>query len=182
VIGDTGQVALPAAVGDLIDADRDQAVQAALVEVIGDDALDDPPDAVPRDPEQPRDRRLGHLLREEADEVLEVARVRGARPGPRHRLQPRPTAGAAPQAPQLALDEAPCGADVEVAPALDTTVVDREPPDLTAARADAPAAPEPDRHDHALGGERDADHRRSRQTEHPVECGSDAHVALLMSR
>ena len=43
-----------AAVADLVDADRDQAVEAALVEVIGDDALDDRPDGVPADPQQPR--------------------------------------------------------------------------------------------------------------------------------
>jgi hypothetical protein len=34
----------------LIDADRDEAVQARLVEVIGHHALDDPPDGVPADP------------------------------------------------------------------------------------------------------------------------------------
>ena len=39
VVGDRGQVALIAAVADLVDADRDQAVEAALVEVVGDDAL-----------------------------------------------------------------------------------------------------------------------------------------------
>ena len=57
VVGDRGQVAVMAAIGDLVDADADQAGEAALVEVIGDHALDDPPDRVPADPQQPRDRR-----------------------------------------------------------------------------------------------------------------------------
>ncbi len=35
VVGNAGEVALPAAVGDLVDADRDQAPQTALVEVLG---------------------------------------------------------------------------------------------------------------------------------------------------
>jgi hypothetical protein len=181
VVGDARQVALATAVGDLVAADGDQAVEAALVDVVGHHALDDPPDRVPRDPEQPGDRRLGHLLGEEGDEVLEVARVGGARPGPRHRLEARPAAGATPQAAQLALDDAAARAEVEVAPALDAAVVDRKPPDLAALRADAPAAARPDRHDHPLGGERDPGHGRSRQLEHPVECGAGAHVALLMA-
>jgi hypothetical protein len=87
VIDDAGEVALSAAIGDLIDADRDQAVQAGLVEVIGDDALDDLPDGVPADPQQPRDRCLGHLLRQPRHDVFEVARVVSFGRGPRHRLQ-----------------------------------------------------------------------------------------------
>ena len=78
---------MPAAVADLVDADRDQAVQPALVEAVGDDALDDPPDGVPGDPQQAGDRGLGHLLRQQRDDVLEVARVAGARPRPRDRLE-----------------------------------------------------------------------------------------------
>ncbi len=51
VVDDRGQVALAAAVADLVDADRDQPGQAALVEVVGDDALNDPPDGVSADPQ-----------------------------------------------------------------------------------------------------------------------------------
>ena len=49
-----------------------------------------------------------------------------------------------------------------------------------AARADPPAPPQPDRHDHSLAAERHVLHRRSRKHEHPVECGADPHVALLV--
>jgi len=106
VIGHTGQVALALAVANLVAADRDQPVKPGLVEVVADDALDDQPDRLPGDPEQPGDRRLGHLLREQGDDVLEVARVARARPGPRHRLKPRAAARLTPQAAQLALDDA----------------------------------------------------------------------------
>src|SRR5437868_6585884 len=82
-----GQVALAAAVGDLIDPDRDQSLQPAPVEVIGQDPLDDLTDRVPADPEQPRDRCLGHLLRQPRDRVLEVPGIARAPAGPRHRLE-----------------------------------------------------------------------------------------------
>jgi hypothetical protein len=58
VVGHAGQVAVMAAVGDLVDADTDEAVEAALVEHVGDHASHDPPDRVPGDPEQAGDRRL----------------------------------------------------------------------------------------------------------------------------
>jgi hypothetical protein len=179
VVGDAGQIALAAAVGDLVAADRDQTVQPRVIEVIGDDARDDRADRVPRDPEQPGDRRLGHLLREERHEVLEVARVAGPGARPRHRLKPRPAACRTPKAAQLALNPAAAGAEVEMPPALDAAVVDRQSADLAAARAHAPTSPQPDRDDHALARERDTDHRSARQAKHPVECGADAHVALL---
>ena len=54
VVGDAGQVAVTAAVADLVDADADQALEAALVELVGDHARDDPPDRVPADPQQRR--------------------------------------------------------------------------------------------------------------------------------
>ena len=179
VVGDAGQVALPAAVADLVNADRDQPLEPAFVEVVGGDALDDPPDGVPADPEQPRDRGLGHLLRQPRNDVLQVARVMGARPGPRHRLHAH-SAGLTAQQPQLALDHAAVGAEVEVAPALDATVVNLElPAGLPAARTDAPTPAQPDGHDHPLGTEADVDDGRPRETEQPLECGGDAHVALL---
>jgi hypothetical protein len=179
VVGNRGQVALPAAVADLVDADRDEPVEAAFVEVVGGDALHDPPDGVPADPEQPRDRGLGHLLRQPRDDVLEVARVMGARPGPRHRLHAH-CAGLTAQQPQLALDHAAVGAEVEVAPALDATVVNLElPAGLPAARADAQAPAQPDGHDHPLSTEADIDDGRPGEPEQPLERGADAHVALL---
>jgi hypothetical protein len=98
VVDDRGEVALTFAVGDLVAPDRNQAVQASVVEVIGDDALDDPTDRVPPDPQQASDRGLGHLLREPRDDVLEVARVMSVRPCPRHRLQMHTAVRAAPSA------------------------------------------------------------------------------------
>ena len=123
VVGDAGQVALPLAVGDLVDADRDEAREALFVEVIGDHALNDPTDRLPADPEQRGDRRLGHLLGEERDQVLEAARVARTRSGPRDGLEPG-TAVAAPHPPQAALDRAAAGAEVEMPPALESPVVE----------------------------------------------------------
>ena len=51
VVDDRREVALAAAVADLVDADQEQALQAALVEMVGDDARDDAPDGVPADPQ-----------------------------------------------------------------------------------------------------------------------------------
>jgi hypothetical protein len=57
--------------------------------------------------------------------------------------------------------------------------VDLQPPrGLPAARADAPAAAQADRHHDPLGAERDVDDRRPGQTQQPLECGADAHVVL----
>src|SRR5215210_35313 len=94
-----------AAVADLVDADADQPLEPALVEVLGDDAFDDPSDGVPADPEQPADRRARHLLGQPRHDVLEVARVMGARPGPWDRLHPHAAVATA-QQPQLAFDHA----------------------------------------------------------------------------
>jgi len=107
VIDDAGEVALAAAVGDLVAADRDQAAEPALVEVVGDDAGDDLPDGRPADAQQPGDLCLGHLLRQPRDRVFEVAGVMGARPRPRDGLEVDPARRAA-QPAQLALDHAPC--------------------------------------------------------------------------
>src|SRR3954451_23654559 len=119
------------------------------------------------------------MLGQPGDRVLEIARVVRARPGPRDGLQMHAAVTAA-QQPQLALDPAPRGAQIEMPPALDATVVDLQRAGLTAHRADAPAAPQPDRHDHAQRSEADVDHRCPGQGEQPVQCRGDAHVALLV--
>src|SRR5215216_58655 len=181
MVDHAGQVTVMAPVADLVDADADQPLEPRLIEVVGEDALDDPPDGVPADPEQPGDRCLGHLLGQPRDDVFEVAGVARPRPRPRDRLELRPAA-ATPQPPQLALDDAAVGAQIEVAPALDAPPVDRQPTGLPAARADPSPAPQPHRHDHPVGGEADVDHRRARQTQKPVECRADTHVALLAGR
>ena len=158
VVGDGGQVAVMASVADLVDADADEPLEPALVQVIGDDARDDRADRVPADPQQPRDRRERHLLRQPRDDVLEVARVRRARPGPRDGLQPH-TARPASEAAQLALDPAATRSEIEMAPALDAPVMDLQlPAGLPALGADPSPAPQADRHDHALAGERDVHH------------------------
>src|SRR5215207_5155171 len=167
-----------AAVADLVDADADQALEPALVEVIGDHTGDDPPDRVPADPQQAADRGAGHLLGQPRDDVLEVACVRRARPRPRHRLHPHPAVAAAQQS-QFALDDAAAGAQVQMPPALHAAVVDLElAAGLPAARADATAAPQPDAHRHPLRTERDVRHAGARKAQQALECGGDAHVAL----
>ncbi len=177
MIGDAGQVALPLAVAHLIDADRHQPRQPPLVEPVANDALDDPADRLPVDPQQRRDRRLRHLLREPGDDVLEIARVADGRAGERDRLDPH-AAVRAPHPSQLALDEAPLRAEIEVAPAPQPRVTGRAQ-ELAAARTDPPPPTQPDPNDHAARFETDPSHRHSRQPEHPVECRRDAHVALL---
>jgi hypothetical protein len=53
MVDDRRQVALAAAIGDLINTDREQPVQAGLVEVIANDPLDDLPDGISPDRQQP---------------------------------------------------------------------------------------------------------------------------------
>src|SRR5436305_8498348 len=58
VVDDGRQVSLAAAVADLVDADCDQALKAAMVEVVAHDALDDLTDGIPADSQHPGDRVL----------------------------------------------------------------------------------------------------------------------------
>jgi hypothetical protein len=113
--------------------------------------------------QQPRDRGLGHLLGQPRADVFEVARVARAGPRPRHRLGPDGAAVRAAQPAQLALDHAPVGAQIEVAPALAPAVVDLQlPARLAAERADASLAAQADRHHDPLSAERDVDDGRPR--------------------
>jgi hypothetical protein len=182
MVDDACEIALAAAVADLITADRDEAAEAPLVELVCDDAGDDLPDGGPADPEQPGDLRLGHLLGQPRDDVLEVAGVLGVGSRPRHGLQMDPARRAA-QAAQLTLDHTPRRGEIEVAPALDATPMDLQlAARLPAPRADPPPASQPDGHDDRLRGNGDVDDRCAAQTQQPVECRGDAHVVLLVSR
>ena len=94
--------------------------------------------------------------RQPRDDVFEVASVMGARPRPRHRLGPHDSAVRTAQQPQFALDHAARRAEIQVALALDATVMDHQPAaGLAAARAHPPPAPQADRHDHPRVGEAD---------------------------
>ena len=78
---------------------------------------------------------------------------------------------------------APCRAEIEVAPALDAPPVDLQmPAGLPADRADPPPASQPDGHDDRLHADADVDDRCAAQTQQPVQCRGDAHVVLLVSR
>ena len=81
--------------------------------MFGDDALDDPPDGVPGDPQQRLYLALGHLLGAERHQVLEVARVASVRARPRDGLDAH-AAIAALHAPQFVLDEAAPAGDIEM--------------------------------------------------------------------
>ena len=176
MVGDVGEVALPAPVRQLVAADRNQPGQPALIEVIGDDALDDPPDGVPGDPQQRLDLALGHLLGAERHQVLEVARVASVRARPRDGLDAH-AAIAALHAPQLVLDEAAPAGDIEMPPAPERAVVGR-PINLAAARADQPPARERDPHDDPLNAEDDIDDTGARERQQAVKCGGGPHAVL----
>jgi len=179
VVADLGQVALAAAVGDLVDADHHQPRQALGVQALSDDPGDDRPDGVPADSQQDRDRRLGHLLGTEGDQVLEVARVARPRPGPRHGLDAHPAVRAA-NAAQLVLDSAALAGEVEVAPTPKRAVVDALA-DLPAARAHRPAATQRNPDGDSARAEEHIDDAGALKRQQAVECGRDPHGFLPRS-
>lgn len=106
------------AVGDLVDADPREAVQAIALPsggVLGHHPLDHPANRVPVDPHQGGDRRLGRVLDQVHRGVLEGAAEARSRPRPRHRLDPDTAPGAL-HPPDLAADHAPDPSKVEMAP------------------------------------------------------------------
>ena len=66
-----------------------------------------------------------------------------------------------------------------MSPALDAVILDLQPT-RPAARADRPLAAQTNRHDHRLRTELHVPDPRTPKPEHPVECGRDPHVALLV--
>ncbi len=165
------------AVADFVHADQLEAVQPTVIELVGDDALEDLPDGLPADPHQPGDLRLAHLLRQPRREILEIAGVPRARPRPRHMLV-HIAAARAVQPPEPALDHAPRGAEIQRPPALLAVLLDLQAT-RPAARADRLLGAQHDGHDHRLLTERHIPDPCTRKPEHPVECGGDPHVALL---
>jgi DAHP synthetase family protein len=118
----------------------------------------------------------GHLLRQPRHDIFKITGVMRAGPRPRHRLKVHAAVRAL-QAPQLALNHAAVGAEVQVAPALDAPVVNREmAARLPATRANTSPAAQPDRDHGALAAKNNIDDRCSGQAEHPVECGLDTHA------
>src|SRR3954465_15171990 len=175
-VGDVGEGARPAPVGQLVAADLNQPGQTPLVEVVGGDALDDPPDRVPRDPQQALHLALGHLLGAKRGQVLEVAGVTSARTGPRDGRDAH-AAVAAGHAPQPVVDQAAPAGEIEMAPASARAVVGRTV-DLAAARADQPPARERDTDHDPLDAEDDIDNAGARERQQAVECGRGPHAAL----
>ncbi len=130
----------------------------------------------------PGDQRLGHLLGQPRQHVLEVARAgrrAGARPG--HRLEAHDAAVRAAQLAHLTLDHAPVGPPrVEVAPAYEPAVIDLQlaarlaPSEQTRRRRRSPtvttipSAPNATPKTDAPG-----------RTQQPLDGGSDAYVVLL---
>jgi len=129
-------------------------LQPAVINVVGEDPLDDLPDGVSPNAQQPGDRGLGHVLRQPRDHVLEVAGVMGARPCPGDRLEMH-AAGWAAKATQLGLDHAPARPQTEVSPPLGSPVVHLEPAGLPATPTDTAPAAQTDGHDHPLAAEAD---------------------------
>ena len=85
MVGDDGQVLVVTAVGDLVDTEMEQVVEALIVQVIGDDAGDDVVDRSPRAPQQRGHGGLVGPLGQPRDDVFEVTGVACSRAGPRDR-------------------------------------------------------------------------------------------------
>jgi hypothetical protein len=178
VVGDTGQELVIGAIVHLVHTDQLKPVQPAGGELLGDDPLEDVPDRLPADPHQPRDLRLVHLLRQPGAQIVEVAGVPRAASRPLDVLRQLAAARTVEPA-QPALDHAPKTARIEMPPALDAMILDRQPA-RPAARADRLLAAQRDPHDHRLRTELHVPDPGAREPEHPIECGGDPHVALLV--
>jgi hypothetical protein len=103
-----------------------------------------------------------------------VARVAGAGPGPRHRLD-ADAAVAAGYPAQLVLEKAAPAGEIEMPPAPHGPVV-HPAVDLATGRARQPATAQRDADDHPLGGQPDVGDPGARQRQQAVQCGGDAHA------
>ena len=162
VVGDAGQVAVTAAVGDLVAADRDQALRRCSSRRSATRARRSArpcptrsaagrrsaswPSAAPATRRRPRSRACS----------ASPARAHGTAskraPQPRHHSRRSSHSMMQRLAPRSRWRQRLTRRPWIVQPA-----------GLPAARADAPPAPQPDRDDHPLGAEADVDHRRAGQ-------------------
>jgi hypothetical protein len=74
MVADQRQVTMLLGPRDVVDADVKQALKPAGVQLVGADALDDPPDAVPIDAHHALDRGLVGPGRQPRHQALEVTR------------------------------------------------------------------------------------------------------------
>jgi len=96
VVDDDGEVAVPAFVGDLVDADPGQPIQPVTQGLyVRPDPGDDRPDGAPGDAHQRSHRGLRALRRQPGDGLIEAECVSGAVPRPGHVRHHDPVLGAA---------------------------------------------------------------------------------------
>jgi len=143
VVDDDGDVAVPPAVAELVDADALEVSEPVGVELLGDDALDDVADGGPGDAEDRGDLGLVRDLRQVGGHVLEVDGEAAVAPGPRHLLDVYAAIRAV-DATRGVLEEDPECSDPEVDPASGRSLVIARC-DLAAAGAawQPPAGPDP---------------------------------------
>ena len=166
VIDDDDQVAVSALVGDLIDPDPTQPIEAidALLDVVVDTG-DDRADRAPRHPQQLTRRRLRGAHRQPRHHVIEVTRMTNTVPGPRHRHHRR-AVRATPDSRCVGLDEHLRRARVQRPPPAPTiTVVIARRSTLTPSAPITGLRVRSHRHDNRLIGVVDADpfYDRARQ-------------------
>jgi hypothetical protein len=94
-------------IGDLVDPDVQEPLEASLVEAVGHHDGHDVGHRLPAHPEQLGDRRLVGALGQPGDDVLEVSRVPGSRSGPRDLLGADPPAACAVDPADLGFEETP---------------------------------------------------------------------------
>ena len=115
VVRDEREVLVVLAPGDLIDPDHDQPVEVVVVEFGGHDAFADPPDRVPVDPQEPRDRALVGAGGQERGGVLELGGKPRTVAGERRPLGDHPVLGTAQPTP-LGPHHHHRGSEVQVPP------------------------------------------------------------------
>jgi hypothetical protein len=175
VVGDHGQVAVTLTVGDLIDPDAVQALQAGIVQVLSHHAHRDGGHRLPGAAQQSGDGGLVGALGQVGHDIFEVAGEPGTRTGPGHGLGADPLAVPAGQPADLGLQVQPRGAEVQVPPAASSPVINRSGRPATRTAQPATSAAQGD-HDPA-GAELDPGHVGAGDGEHLVECGRGAHAS-----